>query len=370
MDPRFEELAEIMVGYSTGVKKGDRVLLQTDVSTPYDMHRAIVSAVREAGGTMMAPIVTDPRLNALCVEGGTQRRFAADAAAYMVRMLSADVRIAFRGFHNIFEQSGIPDKDTQLHEKIMTGLTIEEGIEGTRWVLTRWPTPAFAQLAGLSTDKFEEYFWNAVLADYPKMARSVKPLVRLINQTKKVRITGPGTDITFSIEGLTAVPCVGDRNIPDGEVFTAPVRDSVNGKITYNTVVVTRDGKRFEGLWFVFKDGKIIKSGCESGDPSSVEKILDTDEGARFIGEFSFGINWGITQTVGETLFDEKCGGTLHFTPGKSYGDCSNGNQSAVHWDIVLDQREKQGGCKIYFDGKLIRKDGLFTLDALQRLNS
>lgn len=369
MDPRYLKLAKILVGYSTKVGKNDRVLFQVDVNTPHDMLRAVVEEVRMAGGVMMSPMLTDDRLTALCMQGCTQRQLAPDAAAYMTRMLSADVRIAFRSFNNIMEMAGVPTDDSTLSNKVMAGLCMEEAIENTRWVLTRWPTPAFAQLAGMSTTDFEDFFFNAVLADYEAMTESAKPLVKLMSATDEVHIIGPDTDLTFSIKGIGAVPCTGLRNIPDGEVYSAPVRDSVNGHLHYNTVTITKSGQRFGGVRFEFKDGKIVKATCDSGDQAAMEKILDTDEGARFVGEFALGINWGVTQTIGDTLFDEKVGGSFHFTPGMCYDDAPNGNKSAVHWDIICDQRKEHGGGEIHFDGKLIRKDGIFVPKKLAGLN-
>jgi len=369
MDPRYQKLAKLLVGYSTKIGKNDRVLLQTDVTTPHDMHVAVVEAVRKAGGVMMAPMLNDQRLTALCQMGCTQRQLAPDAAAYMVRMLAADVRIAFRGFDNIMEMSQVSPEDSKLHTKVTVGLNFEEAIENTRWVLTRWPTPAFAQLAGMSTSQFEDFFFKAVLVDYKAMTASVEPLVKLMNRTNKVHIVGPGTDLTFSIKDIPAVACSGVRNIPDGEVYTGPVRDSAQGRIQYNTITITKSGQKFSGVRFTFKDGKIVKATCESGDVKAMKAILDTDEGARFLGEFALGINWGVTQTIGDTLFDEKVGGSFHLTPGMCYDDAPNGNKSAVHWDIICDQRAEHGGGEIRFDGKVIRKDGFFVPKALRGLN-
>lgn len=369
MDPRYLQLAKILVGYSTKVGKNDRVLFQVDVHTPFDMLKAVAEEVRAVGGVMMQPILTDERLTALCMKGCTQRQLAPDAAAYMVRMLAADVRIAFRSFGNIMEMAGVPSDDSTLANKVMGGLCMEEAIENTRWVLNRWPTPAFAQLAGMSTGEFEDIFFRAVLVDYEAMTESVKPLVELMNATDQVRIVGPDTELTFSIKGIGAVPCTGLRNIPDGEVYSAPIRDSVNGQLHYNTVTITKSGQRFSGVRFVFKDGKIIEATCDSGDQAAIERILNTDEGARYVGEFALGINWGVTQTIGDTLFDEKVGGSFHFTPGMCYDDAPNGNKSAVHWDIICDQREQHGGGEIYFDDKLVRQNGLFVPEELAALN-
>lgn len=369
MDTRYEKLAETLVGFSTKTGRGDRVLLQTDVTVPFDMNLAVIRAVRKAGGIMLRPMPIDQRLLAAAQEGCTKRSLGVDAASYLTTILGTDVRIALRGYMNPFEPSGVPSKDSQRHDRYFTGAVMEEAVEGTRWVVTNWPTPGFAILAGMSTTEAEDFFFRAVLVDYEAMTRSVQPLLDLMRQTKDVRIVGPNTDLAFSIEGIPAIPCTGERNIPDGEAETAPVRDSVNGRIQYNTLTITKTGDRFEGVGFEVRDGKIIDAWCDSGDENRLQTILDTDEGARYFGEFSLGINWGVTRVIGDTLFDEKVGGTFHFTPGKCYDAAPNGNKSAIHWDIVCDQRESAGGGEIFFDGVLVRKNGLFVLDALQGLN-
>ena len=369
MDPRFVKLAKQLVT-STQVSQDDRVLLITDVNVPHDMNAAVVEAARKKGGVMMTPILNDERLAALCQIGCTSRQLNPDAASRLVQYLAADVRIALRGFGNKMEMSQVPSEDSARHGKIIGGVTMDEGIENTRWVLTSWPTPAFAQLAGMSTTAFEDFFFGAVLVDYRAMTKAAQPLVKLMTRAKKVKIIGPDTKLSFSIEGIPAVACTGEKNIPDGDVYTAPVRDSMNGHIHYNTLTITKDGQPFSRVRFEVKKGKIIKATCDSGDEAALNEMLNTDEGARFFGEFALGINPAVTQVIGDTLFDEKVDGTLHLTPGRCYDDADNGNQSAVHWDIVFDQREQSGGGEIWFDDKLIRKNGIFVPRSLQGLNS
>ncbi len=370
MDPRYSQLADIMVDFSTKVQPGDQVLLQTDVSTPHDMNLALIEAVRKRGGTMLTPIIWNPRLFAAARVGCTEQSLGVDAQAYLTTIRGTQVRIALRGYDNPLEMSGVPGEDQQRYDKCYTGAVMEQAVEHTRWVLSIWPTTGFAQLAGLTTTQAEDMFFGAVLADYPAMERSVQPLKELMDRTDRVEISGPGeTNLKFSIKGIGGVPCVGHRNIPDGEVYTAPVHDSMNGRIEYNTLTITKSGERFEGVWFNIANGKIVDSGCEVGDEDRIKQILDTDEGARYFGEFSFGLNWGIQHIIGDTLFDEKVGGTFHLTPGKAYSNADNGNRSGVHWDIVCDQREAAGGGEIYFDGVLVRKNGIFVLEELAGLN-
>lgn len=370
MDPRYRQLAEIMADFSTNVQPNDHVLLMTDVSTPHDMNRAVIEAVRRQGGVMLAPTVWDQRLMAAARIGCTERSLGVDAEAYLATLRGTQVRIALRGYANPLEMSGVPGDDQQRYDKEYSGRVMEQAVEHTRWVLSVWPTTGFALMAGLSTTAAEDMFFRAVLADYPAMERAVQPLKDLMQRTKQVDIHGPGeTHLSFRIDGIDARPCVGHRNIPDGEVYTAPIRDSMDGYIQYNTLTITKSGERFEGVRFVVVHGKIVESSCKVGDPQRIEQILNTDEGARYFGEWSLGLNWGIQKIIGDTLFDEKVGGTFHLTPGKAYKDADNGNRSGIHWDIVCDQRESAGGGEIYFDGRLVRKNGLFVIDELAGLN-
>ena len=203
--------------------------------------------------------------------------------------------------------------------------------------------------------------------DYKEMYEMLRPLKELMEKTDNVRIISPGTDITFSIKDMPIIPCCGKSNIPDGEIFTAPIKDSVNGIITYNTPSPYQ-GNVYNNVSLTFENGKITKATCD-GDNDQLNEIFDTDEGARYIGEFSLGLNPKILHPMGDILFDEKIIGSIHFTPGQAYEEAFNGNHSGIHWDMVLVQRKEYGGGEIYFDHELIRKDGLFVLPELIHLN-
>jgi aminopeptidase len=223
-----------------------------------------------------------------------------------------------------------------------------------------------AQLAGMATDEFEEFYFKVCNLDYSKMSVAMDSLVKFMEKTDKVKITGKDTDLSFSIKGLPAIKCDGKLNIPDGEVFSAPIKDSVNGVISYNSPAVYQ-GATFENISLEFKAGKIVKA--TANDTERINKIFDTDEGARFVGEFAIGVNPFIEKPMKDTLFDEKIKGSLHFTPGSCYDECNNGNKSAIHWDLVFIQRPEYGGGEIWFDDQLIRKDGIFVVDELKCLN-
>jgi aminopeptidase len=223
-----------------------------------------------------------------------------------------------------------------------------------------------AQLANTSLEAFEDFYFDVCCLDYGKMSLAMDPLVALMEKTDRVRLVAPGTDLTFSIQGIPAIKCCGLRNIPDGEVYTAPVRDSVNGRITYNTPSVYQ-GFTYENVSFTFEKGKIVSA--TANHTEKINQLLDTDEGARYVGEFALGVNPFVTKPMKDTLFDEKIMGSFHFTPGQAYTIADNGNRSAIHWDLVLIQTPAWGGGELWFDDVLIRQDGRFVLPALEALN-
>ena len=239
-------------------------------------------------------------------------------------------------------------------------------VPDTKWVVLRYPVPSMAQQAGMSTEAFEDHYFNVCNLDYGKMSRAMDHLVDRLKKTDKVHIVGEGTDLTFSIKGQPAIKCAGELNIPDGEVFSAPLRESVNGVLHYNTPSLYQ-GRTYENIRLVFKDGKIVEA--TGSDTKRINEIFDTDPGARFIGEFAIGVNPYITSAIKDTLFDEKIAGSFHFTPGNCYDECPNGNKSAIHWDLVCIQTPEYGGGEMYFDGELVRKDGLFVAEELKCLN-
>ncbi|MFM7102907.1 MAG: aminopeptidase, partial [Verrucomicrobiota bacterium] len=270
---------------------------------------------------------------------------------------------------NSSETSALPADRQQLYAKALRPV-LDHRINQTRWCVLRWPTPSMAQAASMSTEAFEDFYFDVCTMDYARMARAMAPLARRMRRTDQVRIQGPGTDLTFSIQGVGARPCEGRRNIPDGECFTCPTLKSSNGVITFNTPTLYA-GTKFEGIRLELKDGRIVRATCAGGNEKRLNEILDTDPGARFIGEFSLGFNPYIQQPMGDILFYEKIAGSLHYTPGQAYQDPDpgNGNKSAVHWDMVLIQRPEWGGGEVWFDGQLIRRDGLFLPRDLQGLN-
>jgi len=356
-DPRYTKLARLLVSYSTQIKKGDRALLDM-IDVPDEFSVELIRAVRAAGGTPLVE-VRHTRVSRELLLETNEKQAALVRDIEMFRMKKVQAYIAVRGSANISENSDVPSDRMQLHSKI-TRPVQDYRVNKTRWCVLRWPTPSMAQAAGMSTESFENLYFDVCTMDYAKMARAMVPLERRMKRADKVHLKSPGTDLTFSIKGIGAKMCKGDRNIPDGEVFSCPVKTSVNGVIQFNTPTIY-SGSKFENVRLEFKDGKVVKA--------TVNEILDTDPGARYVGEFSLGFNPFILDPMCDILFDEKIAGSLHFTPGQAYEECDNGNHSAVHWDMVLIQRKECGGGEVWFDGELIRKDGIFLPKDLKPLN-
>jgi aminopeptidase len=362
-DERFDKLAKVLVEYSVRLKRNETVLIE-GFDIPDEMIAAVIRAARNAGGVPFAQLYHGRVNRALALEA-SDRQLDIMAGHELARMKKMNAYIAMRGSYNITEFADIPPDKMQLIGKKMRPVQ-DQRVKRTKWVVLRWPTPSMAQLAGMSTEAFEDFFFEVCTLDYRKLQPGMKALKRLMEQTDRVQIKGPETDLNFSIKGIPAVICGGDRNIPDGEVFTAPVKDSVEGQLTFNAPSIYQ-GTAFDGIQLNFKRGRIVEA--KSNETAKLNKILDSDPGARYIGEFSLGFNPRVFQPMRDILFDEKIAGSFHFTPGQAYDEADNGNRSQVHWDMVSIQRRDYGGGEIYFDGKLIRKNGEFLPKQLRSLN-
>jgi aminopeptidase len=362
-DPRYRKLAKSLVEYSTQLKKGDRVLLDV-IDVPDEFSIELMRAVRAAGATPIVE-VRHTRINREVLRGTNPQHARLMRDLELFRMKKMQAYIAIRGSNNTTENADVASDRMALFSRTSRPV-LNYRVSKTRWCVLRWPSPSMAQAAGMSTEAFEDLYFEVCTLDYRKMARAMAPLERRMKQVDRVLIKGPGTDITFSIKGIGAKMCKGDRNIPDGEVFSCPVKDSINGRIQYNTPSLY-SGTKFENVCLEFKDGKIVKA--TANNTRRLNEILDTDAGARYAGEFSLGFNPYILNPMCDILFDEKIAGSLHLTPGQAYEDCDNGNRSAVHWDMVLIQRPDWGGGEVWFDDELIRKNGMFVPRDLKPLN-
>jgi aminopeptidase len=362
-DPRFDKLARLLVEYSTRLKRNETVLIEA-FDVPDEMAVALVRAVRKAGAVPFVQIQR-AQVNRELALDASERQLNLAARHELARMKKMDAYIALRGSKNVTEFSDVAPGRMRLIAKKMRPVQ-DQRVKKTKWVVLRWPTPSMAQLASMSTEAFEDFFFQVCTLDYRKLQPGMKALKKLMEKTDRVRIKGPGTDLRFSIKGIPAIICGGDRNIPDGEVFSCPVKNSVEGHVTFNAPTIYQ-GIGFDGIRLEFRDGKIVNA--TSNQTSKLNKILDSDPGARYIGEFSLGFNPYILQPMRDILFDEKIAGSFHFTPGQAYEEADNGNRSQVHWDMVNIQRPDYGGGEIYFDGKLIRRNGEFLPKQLRSLN-
>ena len=364
-DPRNARLAQVIVHHSTRLQPGEAILIEA-FDLQHGLVLDLVEEVCRAGGVPLVHLRANPVIRQVLVSGGeAQIRLQAEVELYQMKKVQAYVGL--RASDNVSELGDVPAGQLKLYTQLLQQpVHLDWRVNHTKWVVLRYPTAAMAQLAGMSTEQFEEFFYRVCTLDYGRMAEAIVPLAERMRRTDQVRITGPGTDLRFRIQGMGVMPCEGRRNLPDGECYTAPLRDSVEGTITYNTPSLYL-GTTYGGISFTFEGGRIVRA---TGDPQDrLDALLDTDEGARFVGEFALGFNPFILEPMKDTLFDEKIAGSLHFTPGQAYKAADNGNQSQIHWDLVLIQRPEYGGGEIRFDGELIRKDGRFVVSELEGLN-
>ncbi|MEZ0326895.1 MAG: aminopeptidase [Fimbriimonas sp.] len=368
VDPRITRLAELLCSHSCELTADDKLLIHA-----FDIPEeavAEVARVAQQSGADVAVRLESSLVRRQLMLGMTERnaRLIAESERHEMEQMTA--YIALRGSHNYAELSDVPGETQNIWNKEYTQpVVFGVRVPKTKWVALRWPTPGMAQQANMSTPAFEQFYFDVCTVDYAKMGEACKPLADLMNRTDRVRIVGPSdTNFEFSIKGIGAVPCTGERNIPDGECFSAPVRESVNGIVQFNTVSLYQ-GTEFKDIRYVIKNGRIEEASAGS-QTDKLNEILDTDEGARYFGEWSLGFNPYVLHPMKDTLFDEKIAGSFHFTPGNAYDPPGgNGNKSAIHWDTVLIQRPEYGGGEIYFDDVLIRKDGMFVLPELLALN-
>ena len=366
MDTRIQKLAYNLINHSVRAQVGENVYIHYIGESTKKLAQALIKETYKVGAK---PFVhyTDTTIQREVLLNCDEDQINLMTDLGVAEMSKMDCYIGVRGSDNIAELSDVPKEKMHLYETIYQSKVHHDiRVPKTKWVVLRYPNYSMAQLSNMSLEAFEDFYFDVCTMDYSKMGKAMESLVNLMNRTDKVRMVGPGTDISFSIKDIPAIPCAGNMNIPDGEVYTAPVRDSINGTISYNTPSVMQ-GFTFENVKLTFKDGKIIEA--TANDTERINKIFDTDEGARYVGEFAIGVNPYVTKPMKDILFDEKIRGSIHFTPGNCYDEAPNGNKSAIHWDLVWIQTEEYGGGEIYFDDVLIRKDGRFVIPELECLN-
>lgn len=363
-DPRINQLAEILVDYSTRVKKDDVVLINAAGFEAMPLVKDLYSRCLKRGAKYVEYTFSVPEIDRNLYNLASKRQLEHFPQHKLDFYETLTVYIGISAGDNSMVMANARQEAMVAYQKLTKPL-VDQRVKHTRWVVTRFPTHAAAQDARMSLDEYEDYLFSACCMDWKAESRKQDKLKKLMDRTSKVRVVAPGTDLCFSIAGLPGIKCDGRYNMPDGEVFTAPIKDSVQGWITYNCPSIYQ-GREYNGVRLEFKDGRIVKATAEAGMSEALNRILDTDDGARYIGEFSLGINTGINRPMRNILFDEKIFGSIHFTPGQAYDECDNGNRSAVHWDMV---RILTDGGEIWFDDHLIQKNGRFVHKDLLELN-
>lgn len=362
-DPRIRQFAEVLVDYSTRVKKGDVVLISAAGLEAMPLVKELYALCLARGARYVEYSFSVPEIDRNFYDSANKQQLNHFPQHKLDFYKMLTVYIGISAGNNSMVMANARQDAIVAYQKLTKPL-VDQRVKHTRWVVTRYPTHAAAQEARMSLDEYEDYLFSACCIDWKAESRKQDKLKKLMDATRQVRIVAPDTDLRFSIEGLPGIKCDGRLNMPDGEVFSAPVRNSVQGHITYNCPSIYQ-GKEYNGVRFEFKDGRIVEASAGSDMTSSLNRILDTDEGARYIGEFAIGVNPGIRQPMRNILFDEKIFGSIHFTPGQAYDECDNGNRSAVHWDLV---RILSDG-EIWFDDVLIQKNGRFVHRNLLELN-
>ena len=365
MDNRIEKLARMMVNYSCEIKSGEHVMIRYEGDETLPMVSALMRYVYEAGAYPY-PVRRDKRLDRELIISAGDEQFEMMRRHELAFTDDMDCFLTVHATHNQFEFSDIPPEKLHKYMKIVAMPAVLRRMRDDRWAGISYPCSSEAQALGVSQQAYEDFFFKVCTMDYPKMKKAAEPLGALMDRTDKVHIVGQGTDLTFSIKGIGSKICAGDHNIPDGEVFSAPVPDSVEGVVTYNIPNVV-EGICYESITLTFRHGRMVDIQC--GNNARLNKFFDVDEGARYVGEFALGFNPYITKPMKSTAFDEKIAGSFHFTPGMSFERAGNGNVSSIHCDLVCVQTPEYGGGEIWFDDVLIRRDGLFVLPELEGLN-
>jgi aminopeptidase len=367
-DPRWDQLAEILINHSTRINAGDALLIECFDLDDSTLPRLLVQKAARKGALPLVE-TKDTRILRDLIRNGSDAQMRLLGACELYRMERVQAYIALRGARNINEMADVPGEKMNLYNSLFQKpVHYDCRIRKTRWCVLRLPNPSMAQQAGMSTEAFENFYFDVCNLDYPRLARALRPLVERMEAAREVHITGPETDLRFSIEGIPVIPCAGEMNIPDGEVFTAPVRESIEGHVRFNTPTIYQ-GSSFDGVRLDFAKGKIVGADCTGGDAKKLRRILETDEGASYVGEWSIGCNPRVLNPMRDILFDEKIAGSFHLTPGNAYDEADNGNRSKIHWDLVQIQRTEFGGGTIAFDGVPIRVDGRFVPEDLHALD-
>ncbi|WP_170834471.1 aminopeptidase [Fictibacillus solisalsi] len=360
----LSDIAKRVVHHSLEIKRGEKVLIDIEGEAE-EFSNQLMIEIYHAGAY---PFLKSTRVSNLkkLIAGATKESLNLWLRHEQYKAEGMDAYIGIKAEENIFEYNDIPRDQYQLYQQNFSQPLQLDYLGKNKWILMRYPTKGMAQLAKLGSEELRTIFYQSCTMDYKKLSENVKPLKERLSKSKTVTVTSPDTDFTFSIQHMDSFMCDGRYNLPDGEIFTAPIRDSVNGVIHFNCPT-SFQGYVLEDVRFEFVDGKIAS--YQGNDRDLLKRILETDDGASYIGEFGIGLNPFITKPMNNILFDEKMSGSLHLAIGQAFPMANNGNKSAIHLDFVLNQQSSHGGGSLYFDKELIRKDGIFIPKDLKNLN-
>lgn len=360
-DPRHEQLADILVNYSNEIKAGEEALIILYGYEGLPLAKEIYKECVKKGAHPRLEIRED-EIARIFMEHANEKQRTFLPEWQLKAAESTDAMFQIICDRNNAELAHIDQKIMIERRKALKPLS--DILHKKRWVLLEYPTQLGANNAGMSLEAWEDFVYNACITDWEKISKEQDVLKKIMEETKEVRLVADGTDLTVNIENIPAVKCCGKQNMPDGEVFTAPNKTMVNGEILFNTPTMYMN-KSFNWIKLVFKDGKVIDT--DSDNKKDLDDILDTDEGARYVGEFAFGTNRNIQLPVKSILFDEKIGGSNHMALGKCYEEAENGNDSAIHWDMIL--RHKDANGKVYMDGVLVQENGIWLHEDMKGFN-
>lgn len=353
-DIRCEKLASVLLNHSLKVKAGENLVIRSNYNGKPLVDEVYKQAIK-AGLNVFTQISISEHAK-FFMENATQEQLDNGNKFLEAVYEQADAFIVIEAPDNVKHLSKVDSDRNMRYNKAVSPLSRK--IMDKRWVMTNFPTHSFAQEADMSLEEYEDMLFGATLVDYEQMDKEMDKIVEIFDKAETIRIVGRDTDLTFSIKDRKGIKCSGANNIPDGEVFYAPITNSANGHIYYEYPAI-RYGVQVDGIRLEFKDGKVVKATAEKNE-EFLNKMLDTDEGARYLGEFGIGVNFGITKFIKNILFDEKIGGTIHLAVGNAYEDSGGDNKSLVHWDMI---KELRVDGEIYADGRLVQKNGTFIYE-------
>lgn len=364
LDPRLKKLGDTLIHYSCSIQKGDKVLIEATKNCG-DLVKYLIKECYSCGAVPFV-IFRESDIRREIILGGNKEQYELMAQSQNIIMNMMDARIEITEYDNFYEMNDIPISKRQLFQKhFFQNVYADNGIK--KWVTVGYPTKTMAQRFGMSTEQFENFYFSVVNENYKELSEKMLPLKDYLDNGKNVQIRSNNTDLSFNIEECKAFICDGKINLPDGEVFIAPDKYSANGNITFNADALYQ-GYNFSNISLTFENGRVVTATSDYNQ-DVLNKILNTDEGSSYIGEFAIGTNPNINRIIKNILYDEKILGSFHVALGRAHFQSDNGNKSAIHWDLVSQLNERFGGGEIIIDDELILQDGIFIPHDLKPLN-